>query len=122
MKKEIKKHQRRQIGEWKSKAINSFWIYLYVGGNYEISERICREACFPSGLCITIEKVKYLFGGGSEDGVRVGFMDYPPFPEKSVSDLIDKAVDLGKKLVDANYQFSFSIVTPDTTIFYSRVK
>lgn len=122
MTKAIKKHKRREIVEWKSKAIKSYWIFLYVAGNYSVCEKVCREACFPSGLCVTLERCKYIFGGGSEDGVRVGFIDYPPFPEASTTDLFDKAVSLGEKLVEANFQFSFSIVTPDNTVFFSRVK
>jgi hypothetical protein len=118
---EIKKHERRTIGEWKSKSNPSFSIALYVGGGYEAAEMSCREMCFPSGLCVTIEKVKYIFGGGSEDGVRIGLIQYPPFPETETK-LIDKAVELGKKVVEANYQFSFTIVTPKHTRFYSRVE
>jgi len=116
---EIKKHARREIGEWKEKSLDSYWIHLYCGGSVEIAEKACREACFPSGLCVTIEKVKYVFGGGTEDGVRIRFIDYPPFPD---TELLEKAADLGKKIIDVNFQFSFSIVTPSKTIFYSRVK
>ena len=119
--KTIKKHNRRQIGKWKEKTIQSYWIYLYVGGNYETSERACRELCFPSGLCVTIEKIKYVFGGGSEDGVRVGFIQYPPFPEEEKV-IMEKAIILGKQIAKANFQFSFTLVTPTKTMFFSRVK
>lgn len=117
----IKKHTRREVGEWKSTSIESYWASLYIAGNYEAAEMICRRACFPSGLCVTIEKVKYIFGGGSEDGVRVGFIQYPPFPEE-IEKIKEKAISLGKQIAEECFQFSFTIVATDGNIFCSRVK
>ena len=118
---EIKKHERRAIGAWRSKDIETFYVWLYVAGNYNTVEMACREAAFPSGMCVTIEDVKYIFGGGSEDGCRIGIIQYPPFPEEKEV-LIDKLVNLGKDIIEKNFQFSFTIVTPTTTTFYSRVE
>lgn len=121
MTKEIKPHNRREIGEWLSKDVESYWCYLYIGGSYNIAEKECGKACFPSGLCVTIENIKYIFGGGSEEGVRVGFIQYPPFPE-SEKIIYEKAVLLGKNIAIESSQFSFSIVSNKTITFYSRVK
>jgi len=117
----IKKHERGSIGEWISKSEKPFFIHLYVAGSYETAERCCREACFPSGLCVTIEPVRYIFGGGSEDGVRVGFIQYPPFPENE-QDIYAKAENLGKRICEEGFQFSFTLVTPNENTFFSRRK
>ena len=70
------KHDRAKIGEWASDSIDGWWAFLYVGGNINCAEMVCREACFPSGLCVTIEKVDYIFAGGTEEGVRIGFIQF----------------------------------------------
>ena len=80
---------------------------------------LCRQECFPSGACVTIEPVRYIFAGGGEDGVRIGLIQYPPFPERE-DDLKEKLIDLGYKLAKANAQWSFSIVMPQETTFFSR--
>jgi hypothetical protein len=117
----IKEHKRYDVGDWVSKSVESWWANVFVGGNYNAAEMACREMCFPKGLCVTIEKTKYIFGGGTEDGVRVGLIQYPPFPE-SIEDLIHKAISVGKKIAEENHQFSFTIVTARENVFFSRKK
>lgn len=113
------KHRRYQVKSWESDSIESWWAWIYIGGNLQTAEMICRNACFPSGLCVTVEQVKYFFGGGDEDGVRVGLIQYPPFPE-DVKLLETKAKALGQQIAEANSQWSFSIVMPDKIIYHSR--
>jgi len=113
------KHNRYEIGEWRCDRIDGWWAFLYIGGSYQIAETECRKACFPKGLCVTIEPTKYIFAGGSEEGVRIGFIQYPPFPE-DVDLIKEKAIQLGQSIAEATCQWSFTIVTPETNIFYSR--
>lgn len=117
----VESHNRYTIGEWQDKSCETWWANIFVAGNYEIAEMVCRKHTFPSGLCVTIERTEYFFGGGSEKGVRIGLIQYPPFQEP-VSTLINKAVALGKSASEANYQFSFTIVMPERTLFFSRRK
>jgi hypothetical protein len=117
----IKEHNRYDVGDWLSKSVESWWANVFIGGNYNASEMACRDICFPKGLCVTIEKTKYIFGGGSEDGVRVGLIQYPPFPE-TIECLMQKAISVGKKIAEENKQFSFTVVTPTENIFFSRIK
>lgn len=112
---------RYKTGDWEKQEEPGWNASVYVAGNYNTSEMVLRDICFPSGLCVTIEKVKYIFGGGAEDGVRVGLIQYPKFPE-SIENLMGKAELIGKKLCEANYQFSFSIVSNSKNVYYSRRK
>ena len=112
-------NDRYKVGDWESKEEPAWSAFVYVAGDYNTSEMALRDICFPSGLCVTIEKVKYIFGGGSEDGVRVGLIQYPKFPE-SIECLMEKAEMIGKKLCEANFQFSFTIVSDDRNVYYSR--
>jgi hypothetical protein len=122
MSESIKKHTRRIVGEWKGgEDIKTYWASLYIAGEINTIEVACRDACFPSGLCVTLEKVTYVFGGATEKGVRIGFIQYPPFPEKE-DDIYKKAVALGKDIAEKCFQYSFTIVTENKTTFFSRVK
>jgi len=114
-----KKHNRYKVGAWNNDEIKTWWAQIYVGGDVGLTENVCRELCFPKGLCVTIEDVKYVFAGGTENGVRVGLIQYPPFPE-SEADLLKKAEMVGIKIAEVNYQWSFTIVTPNNTYFFSR--
>lgn len=115
------KHNRYEVAEWQQDELPSWWAFIYIGGDLQVTEMTCRNSCFPHGLCVTVEPVKYIFAGGTEDGTRIGMIQYPPFPE-SESDLLNKAIAVGKAVAEANYQWSFTIVTPTTNVFLSRRK
>jgi len=113
------KHRQYEIGDWRNDTLKSWWAWVYVGGDIKTAEMVCRELCFPKGLCVTIEPLKYIFAGGTEEGYRIGLIQYPPFPGDE-DKLKDKAVMVGKAVARANYQWSFSIVMPDEVLFCSR--
>lgn len=115
-------HKRYDAGEWMVATEPTWWAHLYVACDRTIAEIECRKACFPKGLCVTLESVDYIFAGGTEKGVRIGFIQYPPFPEKSTFILMEKAVQLGKSIIYTNYQWSFTVVSKDVTVFCSRRK
>ena len=121
MDKNTNKHQRYSVDQWSSDETKVWWARVYVAGNYQSAEMVCRECCFPKGLCVTLEPTKYIFAGGTEDGVCVGLIQYVPFPEKKEI-LVEKAVFIGKRIAEINCQWSFSIITPTDSIFYSRRK
>jgi hypothetical protein len=112
-------HKRYEVGEWLEDSEPCYWCWIYVAGDLSSSEQVCRRLAFPSGLCVTTESVKYIFGGGTEDGVRIGLIQYPPYPETE-NDLLDKAILIGKEVAEVNYQWSFSVVDPYKVRFYSR--
>ena len=112
-------HRRYEVGEWREDVVDAWWARIYVGGNQQAAEMVCREACFPQGLCVTIDPTLYVFAGGTEGGVCVGMIQYPPFPEEQES-LEARAITLGRAIAEANHQWSFTIVTPTRNIYCSR--
>lgn len=115
----ISQHSRYNLSEWETAESQSWWAHIYVGGDMRESETVCRGLCFPSGLCVTVEKVKYVFAGGTEEGVRIGMIQYPPFHEPE-EELFNKAIKVGKAVAEANSQWSFTIVTNNKNIFLTR--
>ena len=110
---------RYEVGQWREEKADSWWAHIYIGGDISVAKAKCRELCFPSGLCVTVEPITYIYAGGSEDGYRLGMIQYPPYPE-SESSLYEKAVMVGKTIAEANCQWSFTIVTPNGNFFHSR--
>ncbi len=92
---------------------------IYIAGDYEQAKNICREWCMRVGACVTVEPTTYIYTGGEESGVRVGFINYPRFPE-SEENLRSRACDLASLLMEGLYQHSYSIVGPWETEWFSR--
>jgi len=108
-----------ECGEWHFDELPSWWAWIYVGGDRGVAERVCREMVFPSGMCVTVEETLYIFAGGTENGVRIGLIQYPRYPDNELN-LLEKAISVGKKVAEENYQWSFSVVTPNEIRTYSR--
>lgn len=115
------KHQNYDVKEWTAETEDGWEALVYVGGDVGAGEMVCREICFPKGLCVTVMPCKYIFAGGTENGMRVGLIQYPKFP-KSRDAILLQAINVGIKIAEANYQWSFSVVTPEQNIWFSRRK
>lgn len=112
-------HNRYQTGDWRQDSIKTWTGYIYIAGDYDITLHKLRDYCYPSGSCFTIEKCDYVYAGGVESGLKIGLIQYPPFPEDEQF-LLDKCVEVGVILSELNFQWSFSVVTSDNTVYMSR--
>lgn len=92
---------------------------IYIAGPIEIAKQIIRRECLREGLCVTIDPTQYVYAGGEESGYVVGLINYPRFP-KETTEITLRATDLGRILMEETYQQSFTVVTPDESLFYSR--
>lgn len=100
------------------KDCDSFPISLFVTG--ENIEQATQNFCNKEGLCVTVTPTNYIFTGGNETGYIIGMINYPRFP-KGRPELVDTAIDLAFYLIDqCNPEGSFTIQTPDNTIFCSN--
>jgi hypothetical protein len=92
---------------------------IYIAGDLAQAKQVCREHCFAVGLCVTVEPVSYIYTGGEEDGVRVGLINYPRFPDSRAA-IHAKAKELADKLMERLCQHSYSIVGPEETEWFTR--
>lgn len=97
----------------------TYTAQIYIAGDLDTARRVCREFVWQIGECVTIEPVEYIYKGGAETGVRVGFINYPRFPQPE-AEIWDRAWTLAERLLDALRQWSFTIVATDRTVFFSR--
>lgn len=94
-------------------------VDIFIAGDLAQAKQVCREFCMSEGACVTVEPVDYIYTGGEESGVRVGFINYPRFPTDAGT-LFNKAGRLAERLMERLCQHSYSIVGPDHTAWYSR--
>jgi hypothetical protein len=97
----------------------TFWAKIYISGPIEVAEQIIRAECLREGLCVTIEPTKFIYTGGEEEGYVVGLINYPRFPA-SPEDIRERAISLGKLLLEGTYQHSILIMTPINTLWISK--
>lgn len=91
---------------------------IFIAGDIAQAKQVCREWCMEVGACVTVEPVDYIYTGGEESGVRIGFTNYPRFPS-GAEDLFNRAGDLANRLKLRLCQHSYSIVGPENTAWVS---
>ncbi len=103
------------------KQTKSCHIQIYIAGDYEKAIQSTNDYCNEVGYCVTVTPTSYVHTSGPDNGlpgVIVGLINYPRFP-KDAADLLKHAIAIAEKLREDLDQESFSIQTPDKTIWYS---
>lgn len=97
---------------------NSYPVQIFIAGSYCKAKLIAQKFCDEVGGCVTVSKTTYVYTGGKEKGVIVGFINYPRFPNKP-DEIETKANRLAELLLKGLNQQSYSIQTPDETKWVS---
>jgi len=102
-----------------NQSAKTFTARIYMSGPIEVAKQIIRAECLREGLCVTIEPTTFIYTGGEEAGYVVGLINYPRFhgPPDAIA---ARARDLLHKLLDATFQHSGLIVTPESTEWVSK--
>lgn len=96
-------------------------VYIYVGGDPVVARNICRGWVFETSRCVAVDDVDYVYTGGEEKGVRVTLVNYPRFPKKNPeADIMTEAIALGRWLAQGLHQWSYLVVGPDRSLWYTR--
>lgn len=91
----------------------TFVCEIYIAGEMSDIERICAEFCM-SGLCVSIEPVKFVYTGGRETGAVVRLVNYPRFPATPAS-IRTTARLLADKLIEGCCQWSALLIDSENT-------
>ncbi len=97
----------------------TYRIDIFLAGDEAVIAQACREQCYAIGLCVTVEKCRYVYTGGEEAGVRVGILNYPRFPKTS-EELNAQAEVLALRLMEVACQHSVLLVGPHETRWITR--
>ncbi len=95
------------------------WVGLRHGYSLEFSEiddvrRICDGFVDQVRDCVTITPTEYRYTDGSEQGVIIGFINYPRFPRTN-NEILTRALILARLLQKELSQERVSVVTPQKT-------
>lgn len=93
----------------------TFQATVFIAGNLTKVEDVCRKFCLR-GCCVTITQTTFVFTGGAETGVAVGFINYPRFPS-SPDAIRALSTELAKLLMSELGQRSCTVLCSDTTEF-----
>ena len=106
----------------------AFQADIYVGfydsqrqktvGSIEETHRICQKFCDDVPYCVSVAPVHFIYHKGNEKGVKVTLINYLRFPEPR-RQIIVRAKNLAKNLMDAFSQMRVSIITTTGVIMLS---
>lgn len=85
----------------------------YGGYTHLIEEvvEVCQKFVDKKKECVTITPTEFVYTGGCEPGVVIGFIMYPRFV-RSQNEIVERAVELGKILLTKFKQNRITITTP----------
>lgn len=101
------------------KTEQTYWVKIYSSGPIEVAKQVIRRDCQRAGLCVTIEPTTFIYTGGEEAGFVVGLINYPRFPATD-EDIWSRAADLAREILDATFQDSTLIMSPDKTLWITK--
>lgn len=109
----------KHLDNMENKAEDTFWAKIYLSGDLAVIKQACREYCMM-GLCVTIKEVLFIYTGGEEYGVEIGLINYPRFPDTK-ENIYAKTIKLAEICRDRTFQWSYLVMTPETT-FYNSIR
>ena len=80
---------------------------------------ICQSYCDSVGLCVTVTPTIFVYTNGNERGCLVGLINYPRFPS-TPEKILEHALDLAERLLDAYKQYKVSVICSDKTYMIER--
>lgn len=102
-----------------TKAVETYWVRIYLSGPIEVAKQIIRRECLKEGLCVTIEPTHYIYTGGEEAGYVVQLINYPRFPKEKAAISL-RAYDLAQTLLDETYQHSALLMNAENTVWITK--
>ncbi len=93
-------------------------VDIYIAGDLATAKQVIREFC-QSGACVHVEPVDFIYTGGEESGMKIGFINYPRFPSTKAAIFL-AASELAERLRIRLYQHSYTIVGPGQTTWTSH--
>lgn len=102
-------------------TVDTHTIRLFVAGDAGEACRLLRQECYPpnEGLCVTVTPTTFIYSGGSEVGVEIGFVNYPRFPTTE-EELWSRACVVAARLVVGLCQWSALLVGPTKTEWINK--
>ncbi len=72
---------------------------------------ICQKFVDEVGECVSVTPTEFIYTKGNENGVVIGFIQYPRFPRKK-KQIKKRAIQLGTMLIFELNQYKVTVTTP----------
>ena len=105
------------MDDFKCSNTETFNCTVFIAGDIDVAKQFCREYFYNTGWCCTIEPTTYIYTGGEEEGIRIGFINYARFPIDSKQLQLERVTKFSEQLAKKLCQKSLSIVTTDKTYY-----
>lgn len=94
--------------------VPSYSITVSIAGDLQTARQSLRRQCVEEGLCVTLTPTTFIYTHGAEDGMRIGFVNYPRFP-KTAAAILERANHVARCLMKDLCQRTALIETPEET-------
>lgn len=95
-------------------SVETTTVTIHMAGDIETAKRWLRRHCYEDGLCVTVTAETFIYTGGEEQGLAVGFVNYPKFPT-TPGKLFARAIQIAGGLLVECCQRSALVVGPTET-------
>lgn len=102
------------------KVSKSYNVEIHMAGDIQAASLFLQQVAARRGMCVSIHPQSYIYSGGREEGFLVRFINYARFPQEPEV-ILKQAEQLADWIRDDIGQYSWSITTPDETIYYSEI-
>lgn len=103
----------------REERVVTYWVEIYMSGPYDIAAQVIRKYCKEVGLCVTLDKTKFIYRGGEEDGFVVGLINYPRFAKDDL-EIWEQSKKLANILLIECSQDSYLLMDPDDTYWFTE--
>lgn len=91
-------------------------VTIHMAGDLGEAKSLLRKICYDKGLCVTISPETFIYTGGEEEGVRIGFVNYPRFPSNLI-EIWTLACSIAERLIVDLCQKTALVVGPTETLW-----
>lgn len=111
-----------------SNEMESYSVQVFVGLKerdtgviHDIQEvyELIQDHCDIVGLCVTVTGARYIYTNGWEDGVIIGLIQYPRFPDKK-DGIWYEARSIAEKLMYAFNQYRVTMMDGSKVLMLSN--
>jgi len=94
--------------------METYAVTVYLACDPANAKAWLRRECYESGMCVTVTPTSFLYTGGEEVGVAIGFVNYPRYPADPPA-IFARALRIARELVVECCQKSALVVATDRT-------
>lgn len=98
-----------------TKTVLTFRVDLFIAGDIDAARAAIHLHVYERGLCVTVTPTSFIYTGGEEAGMVIGFVNHPRFPLENAHVILARVREVAEMLMPMLNQRTSLIVTPEIT-------